>query len=125
MSTSTLSLISTLMVAIRWTLTISSEKKSTLYLPPPESDSKIRESATQDLNRGERFNGHDVDPVTRKSGSTTTTQRQTMKVHVTKAEKTQWTRLIKIFPKIFPMHFDCLVKTTTKMMEVLIDIVSR
>ncbi|CAN7075685.1 unnamed protein product [Brassica oleracea var. botrytis] len=38
-------------------------------------------------------------------------QRQTLKVHVTKAEKTQWTRLINIFSKVFPKQFDGLVKT--------------
>ncbi|WZZ37724.1 hypothetical protein YC2023_033983 [Brassica napus] len=34
-------------------------KKSTLVSPPPESDSKVRESATQNLNRGERSNSYD------------------------------------------------------------------
>ncbi|CAN6922147.1 unnamed protein product [Brassica oleracea] len=110
LSHSLTSLTATLTVVIRRTLTISSEKKATLDFPLPESDSKVTESATQDLNYGERCNSH-VNPVTRKSGSTTTTQRQTLKVHVTKAEKTQWTRLIKIFSKIFPKQFDGLVKT--------------
>ncbi|KAG2307996.1 hypothetical protein Bca4012_083054 [Brassica carinata] len=51
------------MVTIKRTLTIFSEKKSTLDLPLPESDSKVRESVAQDLDPGERSNSHDVDPV--------------------------------------------------------------
>ncbi|CAH2054155.1 unnamed protein product [Thlaspi arvense] len=117
MSASTVCVTASPTAAIRRTPVLSTEKKSNFDFPPSESHANaaaIAESAagtSRDLIRSEaaaeRSNGYNVGPVTRKSGSaatgtnTTTTQRRTRKVPVTKTQRTQWKRVVRVFAKQF------------------------